>query len=236
MHFGQPGAEAEKPLVRMVFVEPPPPPPAPLGLPDGAGRTVPSMPSPKVDAPVKAAEKKVKKPGPSDAAHRLRRADAKAKPERVPEPALRPAGEPEVETAATPEAAAPGVAQGAIAGQAGGVVGGVAGGVTGGIVGGAGAGPVSAGQIANPPVLVRRVPPEYPEEARRKEIEGLVVLEAILDREGRVEPDVQVVRSIPILDEEAVSAVRKWRFRPGRDRDGSPVRVILEIPIRFVLR
>jgi protein TonB len=95
---------------------------------------------------------------------------------------------------------------------------------------------VPVGQVAQPPVLVHRVQPVYPQQARRQDIHGLVLLEAVLDRDGRVEPAVKVLESIPMLDDEAIAAVRRWRFRPARSRSGEPLRVIVEIPIRFVLR
>jgi protein TonB len=86
-------------------------------------------------------------------------------------------------------------------------------------------------------VLIGREVPNYPVEARRREVEGVVLLEAIVDREGRVEPEsVKVLESVALLDSAAVEAVKRWRFRPGRDRSGATVRVILEIPIRFALR
>jgi protein TonB len=120
-------------------------------------------------------------------------------------------------------------------GQADGAVGGVAGGLAGGVVGGTGTAPVPASRVAHPPQIIRRVQPAYPLAARRNDIEGLVVIEAVLDRSGRVEPDIKVLKSIPVLDAEAISAVRQWRFRPARNAGGEPLRVILEIPIRFVL-
>ena len=91
-------------------------------------------------------------------------------------------------------------------------------------------------QVAQPPVLVHRVQPKYPQQARRQSVQGLVLLEAVLDLEGRVEPGVKVLESIPMLDDEAIAAVKRWKFKPARNRDGDPLRVIVEIPIRFVLR
>jgi protein TonB len=122
-----------------------------------------------------------------------------------------------------------------VSGEAGGVVGGVAGGIAGGIVGGTGTAPVPVSQVAHPPVVIRRVAPVYPDTARRHDIQGLVVIEAILDRDGRIEPGIKVIKSVPPLDAEALAAVRQWRFRPARNADGHALRVILEIPIRFVL-
>jgi protein TonB len=87
------------------------------------------------------------------------------------------------------------------------------------------------------PALLARVVPEYPMEARRRQIEGLVLLRLVVDQAGRVEENsIAIVSSIPALDAAAVGAVRQWRFRPGRNSAGQAVRVVLEVPIRFALR
>jgi periplasmic protein TonB len=109
-------------------------------------------------------------------------------------------------------------------------------GVSSGVVGGLGDAPLTLRDVAAPPEIVDRVLPEYPARARAMQIEGQVLLEVVLDRSGHVEPSIRVTRSIPILDAAAIAAVRQWRFRPARNRDGSPVRVLMEIPVRFVLR
>jgi protein TonB len=116
------------------------------------------------------------------------------------------------------------------------VSGGVEGGKLGGQLGSHGDEVIGAGIAAVAPVVLARVTPEYPQEARRRRIEGQVLLRAIVDREGRVEDDVEVVQSVRELDEAAVSALRQWRFRPGRDGEGRAVRVRIEVPIRFQLR
>jgi protein TonB len=121
-------------------------------------------------------------------------------------------------------------------GQSDGAVGGVEGGLVGGIVGGTGTSPIPVGQVAHRPQLIHRVAPLYPKRARQRDLQGLVLLEAILDRDGRVEPAVKILKSIPMLDAAAVAAVRQWRFQPARDRGGDAVSVVLEIPIRFTLR
>lgn len=226
-----PAPPEEEPLVRMVFVAPPPPPPAPLGAPNGAGTVqAPVKPDPQPQPVARKPEPRVA-PKPDRLAHA-----AKPKPKPKPQPAPQVEAPPQVAPPPAVADVAPGVQAGVVGGEAAGVVGGVEGGVAGGVVGGSGNGPLPAGKVAHPPVLVRRVEPVYPQAARRQQIEGLVVLEAILDREGRVEPDVKVLRSVPLLDREALAAVRKWRFRPARNANGEPVRVILEVPIRFVLR
>ena len=242
---GSLGIREEEPLVRLVFVEPPPPPAAPLGAPNGGGTAAVAAP---VEAPPPEPEPVVEKLVPQvPEVEQLRHTDAVEKPKPKPEVKPKPPVQPKVKprtadkkkpppAEAAPAEPAPGIAQGSVDGTAGGVVGGVAGGLPGGVVGGTGTGPVPLSQVAHAPVLVGRVEPVYPEVARRRRIEGLVMLEAILDREGNVEPDIKILQSIPMLDREALAAVAKWRFRPARGRDGGAVRVILEIPIRFVLR
>jgi protein TonB len=81
-----------------------------------------------------------------------------------------------------------------------------------------------------------RTVPHYPLRARLLGIEGLVRLEAILNREGRIEQEIKVLESIPLLDDAASVALKQWRFRPARDSSGRPVRVILEVPFRFTLK
>jgi protein TonB len=111
------------------------------------------------------------------------------------------------------------------------------GGRAGGTLGGVTARIYAAGAVPVPPVLLTREMPAYPTEARRREVEGVVLIEAIVDTDGRIEPgSVKVRESVTLLDTAAVDAVSRWRFRPGRDRSGALVRVILEIPVRFVLR
>jgi protein TonB len=86
------------------------------------------------------------------------------------------------------------------------------------------------------PVLLSRIVPRYPEGARSRGIEGVVVLQFIVDQWGRVEGDIEVVASLPMLDQAAIDAVRQWRFVPGRDRDGNPIRVVVRVPLKFTLQ
>jgi periplasmic protein TonB len=72
-------------------------------------------------------------------------------------------------------------------------------------------------------------------EVRVKGIEGDVVLEIMLDSKGNIVGPIKVTQSIPLLDEAAIEALRQWRFLAARDRDGKPIRVILDVPLRFVL-
>lgn len=74
----------------------------------------------------------------------------------------------------------------------------------------------------------------YPEIARRAGVEGRVIVQFVVDEQGRV-TDPVVVRGIGAgLDEEAIRAVQTLRFRPGRQR-GRPVKVQMSLPITFRL-
>jgi protein TonB len=89
--------------------------------------------------------------------------------------------------------------------------------------GGSGNGTGSGSGISARPIGGYQVKPRYPESARRRGIEGTVLLKMRITAQGRVE-DIQVVRSAgyPELDESAIEAVRRWRFEPAR-RNGTPV-------------
>jgi TonB family protein len=79
------------------------------------------------------------------------------------------------------------------------------------------------------------VKPDYSEEARRKSVEGEVVLEIVVRRDGAV-GDVRVLRGLGHgLDQLAVQAVRQWRFSPAQ-RQGVPVDVLVEVAVEFQLR
>jgi periplasmic protein TonB len=83
------------------------------------------------------------------------------------------------------------------------------------------------------PKKIVHVAPEYPEIARRAGVEGTVILEAILDATGRVE-SVRVLRSQPLLDQAAITAVREWRYSPT-ELNGVPVPVLMTITVQFFL-
>ncbi|MGB2906682.1 MAG: energy transducer TonB [Candidatus Aminicenantaceae bacterium] len=89
------------------------------------------------------------------------------------------------------------------------------------------------GEIA-PPVVVKRVDPVYPEEARKDGIQGSVILYVTTDEEGRVKK-VEVLKSIPALDKAAVDAVRQWVYEPYL-KDGVPKPVSFAITVQFRLQ
>jgi TonB family protein len=95
--------------------------------------------------------------------------------------------------------------------------------------------PGQIGVIA--PTVVTRVPARYPPEAVRQGIQGTVILRCIVEPDGSVS-SATVTRSIDKtlgLDDEAVRAVRQWRFEPGR-HEGVPVRVATLVTVTFALR
>ena len=96
---------------------------------------------------------------------------------------------------------------------------------------GTGTGPVRVGGLIQPPRKLRHVDPVYPELAKRARVAGVVVLECLIDREGRVR-SVQVVTGIPLLDASAVAAVRQWAYSPTL-LNGVPVEVVMTVTVRF---
>ena len=87
----------------------------------------------------------------------------------------------------------------------------------------------------SPPTLIRKVNPTYSKEARKAGIEGTVVLTVEVNRDGLAQ-NIKVVRSLGMgLDEKAIEAVRKWKFKPG-EKDGRPVVVAATIEVHFRLR
>jgi TonB family protein len=126
-----------------------------------------------------------------------------------------------------------GVEGGVVGGVIGGVIGGVEGGVIGGVVGEREA-PVKVTGDIKPPKLIKMVHPEYPEEARREEVEGVVILEAVTDRYGRVQ-EAKVLKSIPEFDQAAVDAVRQWVYEPVMI-DGEPRGAVFTVTVSFKLK
>jgi periplasmic protein TonB len=153
-------------------------------------------------------------------------------------------------TAPTEIAAERIVEAGSEQGVPGGVEGGVPGGVIGGVVGGllgpplpalpppapppaVERAPVRIGGAITAPALLERVDPEYPPIAVQARVQGVVILEAVVDSSGRVE-DVRVLRSIRLLDAAAIEGVRKWRYSPLY-LNGTAERFVLTVTVSFRL-
>jgi TonB family protein len=94
-----------------------------------------------------------------------------------------------------------------------------------------------AGDGVAEPVIVQPKNPKYTKEALRARVEGSVIVECIVNTNGRVS-DAKVVKSLDAvygLDDEAVKTVKEWRFKPGM-LEGRPVRVAVTIGVEFSLR
>jgi protein TonB len=126
-----------------------------------------------------------------------------------------------------------GVEGGVIGGVVGGVLGGTLGGVLGGVEGGTSTDPVPLAPDMDPPERILKVEPVYPEMARKARIQGRVVLQAIINEDGDVE-GVTVLKGNPMLDESAIQAVRKWKYKPAR-QNGRPVKIYFTIQVEFTL-
>jgi TonB family protein len=100
--------------------------------------------------------------------------------------------------------------------------------------GGIGGGIYRIGGGVTAPTLVFKVEPEYSEEARKAKYQGTVVLYVVVDEKG-LPRDIKVVRPLGLgLDEKAVEAVEKWRFRPGY-LNGKAVQVAATVEVNFRL-
>lgn len=100
--------------------------------------------------------------------------------------------------------------------------------------GGFGGGAYRIGGGVSAPTILSKVEPEYSEEARKAKWQGTVVLSLVVDDQGRPQA-LKVVRSLGLgLDQKAIEAVEKWRFRPGM-KDGKAVPVMATIEVNFRL-
>jgi periplasmic protein TonB len=119
-------------------------------------------------------------------------------------------------------------------GSGGGVGSGNGGGFGPGSGGGVGGGVFRVGGGVSAPSVLFRVDPEYSEEARKAKYSGTVLLSIIVDAEGKAR-DIHVIKSLGMgLDEKAVEAVQKWKFKPGM-KGGQPVNVRAQIEVNFRL-
>ena len=95
-------------------------------------------------------------------------------------------------------------------------------------------GPMRVGGDIQEPERIHYVAPEYPELARRARMEGFVILQAVIDKQGNV-IDVEVLRGLGLgLDVAATDAVKQWKYTPTY-YNGRPVEVILTVNVVFQL-
>jgi periplasmic protein TonB len=200
---------------RVVFFDPPPPPPPPL--PRG-NAMVQQKAKPETPKPVTEATPKPEFTAPIQTEQPQKVAELK------PEPGVRPEDQ-----FGSPTGSDLGDPLGMEEGVEGGVVGGVPGGVLGGVLGGTGTGPVMDYDTAPRPIKITR--PQYPQEAFVKKVEGTVVVEILIDSQGRV-VRARVIQSVPLLDAAALQTVYQWIFQPAI-KHGRPVPTIAHAPVAF---
>jgi periplasmic protein TonB len=141
------------------------------------------------------------------------------------------------------EEAPPPVSGGVVGGVPGGVPGGSMGGVIGGIIGATastGAVPkvvtpqrVRVSQGVSQGLLIHEVRPQYPPLARQARIQGAVVLQAVIGKDGAIQ-NLHVVSGHPMLTTAAIDAVKQWRYKPYF-LNGEPVEVDTQITVNFTL-
>jgi periplasmic protein TonB len=83
------------------------------------------------------------------------------------------------------------------------------------------------------PEAVTKVQPEYPEMARSANVDGTVMVQALVGKDGKVK-DAKVVKGIPMLDAAALAAVKQWVFKPALSNN-KPVAVWVAVPVKFTL-
>jgi protein TonB len=101
--------------------------------------------------------------------------------------------------------------------------------------GGTGGGAYRVGGGVSAPSVLFKVEPEYSEEARKAKFQGTVVLAIVVDPTGKAR-DIRVIRPLGLgLDEKAIEAVMKWRFKPGfKDGAAVPVQATVEVNFRLL--
>jgi protein TonB len=119
-------------------------------------------------------------------------------------------------------------------GSGGGVGSGRGPGVGPGSGGGFGGGAYKIGGGVSQPQLISKIEPEYSEEARKAKWQGTVELQIVVDEHG-IPKEMRVTRALGLgLDQKAMEAVAKWRFKPGT-KDGKAVPVIATVQVNFRL-
>jgi len=131
------------------------------------------------------------------------------------------------------------------AGVPGGVPGGIPGGSTGGVIGGIlSSTPVAVPKVATPQrvrvssgvstgLLIRKVQPNYPQLAKQARIQGSVVLQAEISKDGTIQ-NLQLISGHPMLAPAAIEAVKQWRYKPYL-LNGEPVAVETQVVVNFSL-
>jgi periplasmic protein TonB len=205
--------KTERDYIGILTYDPPPPPAA--QLPVGSGPVTRAVTRPQVR--------------PEPVATFLTPAEVETPVQSTPATA----SVPDVLPGGSPDGSTRGVVEGEEYGRDGGVVGGVPDGVKDGVIGAIGTGPVPVRDYDQQARRTRMVEPVYPPEAFAKKIQGTVLVEILIDVDGRV-VRATVTRSVPQLDAAAVEAVRQWLFTPAM-KGGRAVPSLATAPVRFTI-
>ncbi len=96
-------------------------------------------------------------------------------------------------------------------------------------------GPIQVGGDVLAPVKVNAPQPQYTEIARKARLQGVVIVQAIIDKDGNV-TNVKVLKGLPMgLDQATVDAVKQWKFKPAT-LNGKPVAVYYNLTVNFRLQ
>jgi protein TonB len=96
------------------------------------------------------------------------------------------------------------------------------------------AAPVRVGGDIKRPEIVKKVDPIYPPIAKAARVAGMVIIEAIIARDGTIK-NAKVIRSVPMLDQAALDAVNQWRYTPTL-LNNQPVEVIMSVNVTFAIQ
>lgn len=93
--------------------------------------------------------------------------------------------------------------------------------------------PVRVGVSVRTPIKTHHIDPVYPAIAQSARIQGIVIIEATISEDGHV-INARLLRSVPLLDQAAIDAVRQWQFTPSM-LNGAPVPVVMTVTVNFTL-
>jgi len=94
--------------------------------------------------------------------------------------------------------------------------------------------PLRVGGAVKTPERLTYVVPDYPNIAKQAKIQGTVILEVLIAKDGSVSAT-KVLKPMPLLDQAAVDAVKQWKYAPSF-LDGEPIEVIMVVTVGFSLK
>jgi TonB family protein len=86
------------------------------------------------------------------------------------------------------------------------------------------------------PVLVTKVDPKYPTDAKKDKVSGEVILEVTIGTDGSVVAVKAIKDPDPRLAEAAIDAVKQWKYKPALTKAGKPIQVLATVTVNFKLK